>query len=255
MSSKPGLRGSLAVWCLLAFSWAAPAAAAAQGPKPRIAVVIDDFGLTYPKNVPDEEWMKIGWPITFAVMPESPRTAEAARRTKASGHELILHFPFDPFLSLELPKDKVSAQDVEKVRKLMDKSFKQIPGASGLNNHRSYRATRNRPFMKEFMGMLKARGIYFVDSKVSERSLAYEEARKAGIPAAANLVFLDTAQKHDKAFCIRMLRRAASYAKKRGQALVIGHHYFHGTYEGLMEEVPKLRAEGFDFVFASALAR
>lgn len=227
----------------------------AQAPKPRIAVVIDDFGLTYPKNVPDEKWMRIGWPLTFAVMPESPRTASAARETLRAGHELIIHFPFDPFLSLELPKDAVSPADIAKVEALLEKSFRQIPGAVGLNNHRSFFATKNQPLMAAFMERLKAREVYFLDSKVSARSLAYEEARKAGIPAAANAVFLDEAKVHDKAFCARMLRSAAARARKEGQAVAIGHHYFHGTYEGLIEEVPRLEAEGFEFVFASALVR
>ena len=74
----------------------AAAWAAAAGPppaKPRIAVVIDDFGLTYPKNVPDEEWMKLSFPLTFAVMPESPRTTKAALAAKAAGKEVIIHFP------------------------------------------------------------------------------------------------------------------------------------------------------------------
>ena len=224
-----------------------------QAQKPRIAVVIDDFGLTYKKNVPDSDWMKIAWPVTFAVMPESPRTSQAAEEARAFGHELIIHFPFDPFLSLDLPKDKVSAQDIDKVEKLLNKSFKQIPGVVGLNNHRSYRATQNIPMMGAFMRLLKPRNIYFVDSKVSPRSVAFDQARKAGIPSASNITFLDEAKKHDKAFCIAMLRRAAAYARKHGQAVVIGHHYFHGTYEGLLEEIPKLQAQGFEFVFASAL--
>ena len=37
--------------------------------KPKIAVVIDDFGLTSRKNVPDRYWMEIPWPVSFAVMP------------------------------------------------------------------------------------------------------------------------------------------------------------------------------------------
>ena len=37
------------------------------------------------------------------------------------------------------------------VRKLLDKSFKDIPGPVGVNNHRSYRATQNRPLMAAFM--------------------------------------------------------------------------------------------------------
>ncbi len=225
----------------------------AAAEKPRLAVVIDDFGLTYKANVPDEKWYALEGPLTFAVMPESPRTKEAARLTKESGHELIIHMPFDPFLSLDLPKDEVSQEDLGKVEKLLEKSLKQIPGPVGLNNHRSYYATQNRPLMRAFMKLLEPKGLYFLDSKVSSKSVAYAEARAAGIPAAENSVFIDTAQIHTKEFCIKMLRRAAAQARRRGSAVAIGHHYFHGTYEGLREEMPKLAAEGIEFVHASAL--
>jgi polysaccharide deacetylase 2 family uncharacterized protein YibQ len=221
--------------------------------KPRIAVVIDDFGLTYKKNVPDENWYALKFPLTYAVMPESPRTKESARRTKEAGHELIIHFPFDPFLSLELNKEKAGSKDVDSVRKLLEKSFKDIPGPVGINNHRSYKATQNRPLMDAFMPMLKGRNVYFLDSGVSPRTVAYDSARKAGLPALKNDVFIDTAEIHTKEFCAKMMRRAAALARKNGSAVAIGHHYFHGTYDCLREEIPRLQAEGFEFVKASAL--
>src|SRR5579883_2088488 len=176
---------------LLAFGvlplFAQPAAPA----KPKLAIVIDDFGLTYPKDQPDEDWMKITWPITFADMPESPRTKKVDEEAPKWGHELIIHFPFDKFLSLKLPKDRVDPEDLQKVERLMDKAFAQVTHAVGLNNHQSYRATMNAPMMDAFMQRLKPHGIYFLDSHVSSKSVAYQEARKAGIPAAVNSYFLD----------------------------------------------------------------
>lgn len=233
---------------------------AAEGPaapssKPRIALVIDDFGLTYPKNVPDEEWMKLAFPLTFAVMPESPRTTKAAQAAKASGKEVLVHFPFDPFLSLSLPAREASSEDVRKVMDLLEKSFRTIPGASGLNNHRSYKATQNAPLMRAFMKEFKKKGLFFVDSGVSPKSVAYLEAASAGIRTARNDLFLDEARRHDKAFCRRMLRRAADIARKKGHAVAIGHHYFHGTFEGITEMAPELQKEGFEFVFASQVVR
>ena len=230
---------------------------AAESPsRPRIAVVIDDFGLTYPKNAKDDEWMALDFPITFAVMPESPRTKKAARAVKAAGHELIIHFPFDPFLTLDLPKDRASPSDLDKVGKLLAKSLRDIPGAAGLNNHRSYKATANRPLMAAFMGELKGKGLYFLDSHVSSKSVACDEARKTGLRAAVNALFLEEpGHYNDRDFCVRMLRRAASWARKNGSVVVIGHHYYRGTFSCVKEEVPRLKAEGFDFVFASALAK
>lgn len=222
--------------------------------EPRLAVVIDDFGLTYRKNVPDEKWYALKFPLTYAVMPESPRTKDSARRAKEAGHEPIIHFPFDPFLSLSLPKERVDPADLAKVEALLDKAFAQIPQAVGLNNHRSYRATQNRPLMKAFMERLKSRKVYFLDSVVSPRTVAYEEARAARIPAARNTIFLESPPRYDrKDFCVRMLRQAAARARKKGSAIAIGHHYYHGTYDCLAEELPKLQDEGIRLVHASEL--
>ncbi|MBI5622715.1 MAG: divergent polysaccharide deacetylase family protein [Elusimicrobia bacterium] len=223
--------------------------------RPRIAVVLDDFGLTYKKNVPDERWMAVTWPVTFAVMPSSPRTKAAAKATLAAGHELIIHFPFDPFLSLELPKDRVSPADLSAVTRLWNECLRDIPGAVGVNNHRGYKATQNRPLMEAFMKLVKAKGMFFLDSGVSPKSVAKDEAAKAGVPAARGYIFLEDNKHHDKAFCSKMLRRAASKARKQGWAVAIGHHYYHGTYDCLVEEVPKLQAEGFEFVKASGVVR
>jgi uncharacterized protein len=256
---------------MLALLLALAVLAPAQPPKPKIAVVIDDFGLNYPKDVPDEDWMALGFPITYAVMPVSPRTAQAARRTREAGHELIIHFPFDKYLPLKLPKDSVDPDDLAKVDALLEKAFKQMPDPKGLNNHQSYRGTMNRPMMQAFMKRLKPRVAYFLDSNVSTKTVAFEEARKAGIPTAINSIFLDgtseakTRRKgpeelaagiaRDKAACLKYLKTAAALARRNGHAIAIGHHYYHGTYQCVRDGVPELEKQGFEFVFASALAK
>lgn len=229
---------------------AVPAAAA-----PRVAVVIDDFGLNYKTTPPDEEWMALPSTMTFAVMPESPRTRKAAALTSAApSKELMIHYPFDPFQSLKLSKDAVDPEDALKTAALLDKAMKQIPGAKGLNNHRSYKATKNRPLMNAFMAQLKPTGLHFLDSKVSDKSVAYAEAKLAGIPAAENFIFLDTAELHTEAFCRKMLKQAVARARRTGSAIAIGHHYFRSTFDCLRTEMPKYEKEGVEFVRASALA-
>ena len=133
--------------------------------------------------------------------------------------------------------------------------MKQIPGAKGLNNHRSYKATKNRPLMRAFMAVLKPTGLYFVDSGVSKKSVAYAEAKAAAVPAAMNFIFLDTAELHTQAFCEKMLRQAVAHARKKGSAVAIGHHYYRTTFDCLKGELPRYEKEGVEFVTASALAR
>jgi len=222
---------------------------------PKVAIVLDDFGLTYKKNPPDEEWMSFAQPLTFAVMPHSPRTKKAAQATVEAGKELIIHYPFDPFQKLALAKDAATPEDVASVTRLLEESLRDIPGAVGLNNHRSYRGTQNRPLMREFMKLLKTKNLYFLDSKVSPKTVAYEEAKAAGIPAVMNWIFLDTAEIHTQAFCAKNLAAAVAHARKHGEAVAVGHHYFRGTLDCLKEGMPRYAKEGVEFVKASALAR
>lgn len=235
---------------------ATPAAFAAEAAAPKVAIVIDDFGLNYKKTPPDEEWMALPGNLTFAVMPESPRTKKVAPLVSAAASkELIIHYPFDPFQSLKLAKDAVDPEDAVKTLKLLEKAMKQIPDAKGLNNHRSYRGTQNRPLMRAFMAQLKPTGLYFIDSKVSEKSVAHAEAAAAGIRSASNSIFLDTAELHTQPFCAKMLKQAVARARKHGSAIAIGHHYFRSTYDCLKEEMPKYEKEGVQFVKGSALVR
>ncbi|MBI3565259.1 MAG: divergent polysaccharide deacetylase family protein [Elusimicrobia bacterium] len=266
---KTSLLAALAFLSVPAF--AAPSEPAPKPAAPRLAVVIDDFGLTYPKDQPDSDWMDLKFPITFAVMPVSPRTTKAAEAARAAGHEVIIHYPFDKYQKLELAKDSVTPADWKSVTALFEKAVKQVPGAVGLNNHQSYRGTMNRPMMAKFMPLIKEKGWYFLDSHVSPKSVAYDEARKAGVPAAVNGIFLDGAHEakarkkapevleaaiaRDEKVCVHWLRYSAAEARKKGSAVAIGHHYYHGTYRCLVHEVPKLQAEGVEFVFASAVAK
>ncbi|NNN05324.1 MAG: divergent polysaccharide deacetylase family protein [Elusimicrobia bacterium] len=229
---------------------AAPACAG-----PRVAVVIDDFALTYPKNPQDAEWMAFDAPLTFAVMPDYKITTLTAKRAHEAGKEVIMHYPFDPYQRYDLNPTAATPGDVEKASKLLARMLKQVPGAVGLNNHRSDRATKNRPLMRAFMKLYKPTGLYFIDSKVSSKSVAYSEAKAAGIRTAENFIFLDTAQVHTKPFCEKMLGRAIAHARKYGSVLVIGHHYFHGTLDCLKEEMPRYTKEGIEFVKASALVK
>jgi polysaccharide deacetylase 2 family uncharacterized protein YibQ len=229
------------------------AAPAFAGPK--VAVVVDDFALTYPKNPKDAEWMTFDEPLTFAVMPDYKITTSTAKAAEAAGKEVIMHYPFDPYQKFDLNPDAATPGDVDKASKLLERMLKQVPGAVGLNNHRSDKATKNRPLMAAFMKLYKPKGLYFIDSKVSPKSVAYAEAKAAGIPAAENFIFLDTAQVHTKAFCEKMFARGIAHARKYGQVLVIGHHYFHGTLDCLKEEMPRYSKEGIEFVKASALVR
>jgi polysaccharide deacetylase 2 family uncharacterized protein YibQ len=113
------------------------------------------------------------------------------------------------------------------------------------------RITPDRLRMGWVLQELKARKLFFVDSRTEKESVAYEVAEQLGIPAVERRVFLDD----DKAFpeMEKQWERALKLAEKDGSALIIGHIYPE-TVEALEKLVPRSRGQ-VRFVTAGQLAK
>ena len=86
--------------------------------------------------------------------------------------------------------------------------------------------------MAPFMQVLKSRGLVFVDSRTTGKSVAYDEARKAGVPALQNRGFLDNST--DRAEIAKRFDELVRNAQKRG-ALLITRHFRPATVAFLEE--------------------
>jgi uncharacterized protein len=96
-----------------------------------------------------------------------------------------------------------------------------VSGARGVNNHMGSRATTDRAAMDAVMEELKARGIFFLDSRTSPDSVAEDAARANGVPALRRDVFLDLTDDPDG---VRLaLQEAVARARESGHAVAIGH--------------------------------
>ena len=70
--------------------------------KGKIAIVLDDWGYTM-KQVP--ALGNLRRPVTLAVLPGLPHSADVARAAQADGHEVILHMPMEA-LDVKAPREK-----------------------------------------------------------------------------------------------------------------------------------------------------
>ncbi|MDQ2872201.1 MAG: divergent polysaccharide deacetylase family protein, partial [Candidatus Eremiobacteraeota bacterium] len=128
----------------------------------------------------------------------------------------------------------------------------QVPLATGVNNHEGSEASADPRVMQAVMGIVKAHGLFFVDSMTNAKSIAAQTARTDGVPTASRDVFLDN--KDDVAYSESMLERAVAIAKANGSAIAIGHPR-PTTLEALRASYAKMEAEGVHFVFVSQLVR
>ncbi|MBC7908226.1 MAG: divergent polysaccharide deacetylase family protein [Rhodospirillaceae bacterium] len=219
--------------------------------RPMIAVVIDDLGVDKRRS---ERVTMLRAPLTLAWMTyaeDLPRTTQAARHR---GHELMLHVPMQPMGESWDPGPDVLEVGVnpEENRRRLNWGLDRFEGFVGVNNHMGSRYTGDRVGMRVVMEELKKRGMLFLDSVTTDKSVAPELARNYGVPFAARQVFIDNEQ--SVAQVLSQLGKAEAYARKHGAAIAIGHPH-DATIEALSQWLPGLDAKGIVLVPVSAIVK
>ena len=104
--------------------------------------------------------------------------------------------------------------------------------------------------MRVVMRELKRHDLFFLDSRTSADSRAYQIAREMGIPTAKRHVFLDN--NVQQAHISAQLLRLAKMASQQGSAIGIGHPYPE-TLRALKDTLPMIRQAGVQIVPISRL--
>ncbi len=187
-----------------------------------------------------------GCPVEVVLVDRKP--VPARRR------EIMLHMPMQPQSWPDTdpgPRAVMVGMDQAAIGVRLDEALAGLPGVRGVNNHMGSAATSDAGTMTALMKELRHRGLYFVDSLTSARSVGYDTARQAGVPAERNRIFLD--YDNENAEAIRTnLGVLVNSARRHGFAVGIGHPHAV-TAEVLERELPRLRAAGIRFVTVSEL--
>lgn len=227
--------------------------AAAAGPtrgRPMIAVVIDDLGVDRRRSGLVAE---LPGPLTLAWLPYARDLPRQTATARAAGHELMVHLPMEPTGAADPgPGAMLTELPVDELRRRIDAGLAAFDGYVGVNNHMGSRFTEDRAGMSVVLGEIGRRGLMFLDSRTSGRSVGYALAREMRMPAAARDVFID----HDPApaAVLASLKRLEDVATRQGHAIGIGHPY-DVTIDALKDWLPGIEARGFALVPVSAIVR
>lgn len=206
---------------------------------PRVAFLIDDLG--YDLAI-DRAFLSIDAPLSFAFLPGAPHTQRLVREARNKGRDILVHLPMEPLSPAADSGPGALRTDMalEPLLRLLRQDIEAVPGAMGVNNHMGSRFTANRGAMELVLAEVKRRGLFFVDSRTTSGTVAYETARSLGVPAIERSVFLDHDPRPEAVR--RELNRLVRLAQERGQALAIGHP-LSVTLRVLYEELPRLQKE------------
>jgi polysaccharide deacetylase 2 family uncharacterized protein YibQ len=218
---------------------------------PVLVLIIDDLGYD---RIAADAIFALPFPVTVSVIPHLPFSAEIAEEAFRRGDQVMLHLPMQPE-SDETKTEEIelrSGMSREQVEHTLEGMLETVPHARGVNNHEGSRATADPALMANLMQSLDTRGLYFIDSRTTAATVAYDTAEKFGVPAASRKIFLDDVP--SRRAILAQLDAASSDARRDGFAIAIGHPHPE-TIRTLSEAVPKLESQGMRLVFASDVAR
>lgn len=217
--------------------------------RPRVAIVIDDMGRDM-KALRD--LLEMDAPISVSVLPFLPHSRDTAEQANTRGREVLLHLPMEPKDSDNNDPGKGAlftnmseVQIADEVKRDID----AVPYIKGINNHMGSRFTEDEKMMRMALKSVKASNLFFLDSKTTSKSVAYRVAKEMDMKAASRQVFLDN--KEDVNYIKTQLLELIEIAKKRGNAIAIGHPH-PSTIAALKQMLPRLNQE-VDIVAVSSL--
>ena len=213
------------------------------GSRGTLVFVIDDAG----HNLRDlEPFLNFPGPITIAVLPGLPYSAEAARRVRASGRELLLHQPMESIGGTDPgPGAIMAGMGSDEIRAIISRNLDELGPVAGMNNHEGSRITMDAEAMETILDISRERGIFFLDSRTTAQSAAPQVARRLGITIGERDIFVDNSQ--DRESMIYFINRGLLVAERRGSAIMIGHAWSPELAPLLKEMYSDLIERGYSF--------
>jgi hypothetical protein len=184
-----------------------------------IAICIDDLGEDLAGT---DRAMALPREVALSFLPYADTTPFLAEAAARRGHLVLAHVPMQA-IGRENPGPMTlkSGMAADEIARLLGANLARVPGLVGINNHEGSRFTADAAALAPVMATLRARHLFFFDSRTGPDSQAEAVARAAGVMTAGRDVFLDDDQ--SPRVVSAELEMLAREAKRTGVAIAIGH--------------------------------
>ncbi|NTW76959.1 MAG: divergent polysaccharide deacetylase family protein [Syntrophaceae bacterium] len=220
----------------------------------QVAIIIDDIGNDLK---PVRELLQIDADITFAVMPFCSHTREAAETVHRARREILLHLPMEP---ASYPREKpgkgalFTDMNEEELLFQLNKNLASVPHISGVNNHMGSKFMGDEKKLTLIFDRLKAKNLFFIDSRTTPNSKASTVAKKAGLPLASRKIFLDNNRNYNEIYKILAGVARDTEAGNISPIIIIGHPHPE-TIRAIKDANKILREKGVVVVPVSKLVK
>ncbi len=209
---------------------------------PALIIVIDDVGYSIDELRP---FLKLPFPITFAVLPQLVHSTDSALAIRDAGKELILHQPMEALGGNDPgPHAVYLSMDEAAIEKTVAENIDSLPYPPvGMNNHMGSAVTRDERAMRPILKLVKERGMYYLDSLTAPGTATVQLCKELGTSYMERNVFLDN--NTDRESILAAIDEGKRIARKNSAAVMIGHVWSSNLAATLMEIYPELVEEGY----------
>ena len=214
--------------------------------KPRVSIVVGGLGLNAVTTRAAIE--RLPPEVTLSFVPYAEGLQGWIDAARAQGHEVMIEMPMEPTgypANDPGPYTLLSSADAADVTAKMNWLLSRATGYFGVTNYLGDRFQTSDEGMTAFMGVLRARGVAFIDDGSMSRKPG------AWARASANRV-IDEEQ--SPAAIVGQLNALEALAKARGQAMGSGFSY-PVTVEAVARWTAGLDARGLQLAPASAMTQ
>ncbi len=223
----------------------------ANAEKPVLALVIDDLGYSFELA---RQVLNLPGKHTFAIIPDTTYDKKIAEFAHQNGHEIMLHMPMQSLVSGKHVESSTLDENMneDEITSNVDYMLKEIPYIQGINNHMGSKLTEMGYIMRPIMESIKNfnQKFYFLDSRTTALSKAYQQALRAGVPTIKRDIFLDYDHSNPESILFQY-QLWLKKARKKGSAVAIAHPY-SSTIKLLKEKLAEISPE-FQFMTISQL--
>lgn len=180
-NKKPVCQIKFLLYGLLAFFMFSVPCLIKADSTPRIALIIDDMGLSYELR---QSALRLSGAVTYSFLSNAPYAHKLAASAHKQGKQLMLHAPMQAIAKSEREKGELNTQmSAQQFSQLLTQQLNSIPYISGVNNHRGSLLTQDYRSMSRVMSLIKRQTgseLFFVDSKTAKKVLRIVLLRSLG---------------------------------------------------------------------------
>ncbi len=189
----------------------------------KVTIIIDDIGKDIKTAI--KIW-EINRNITLSIIPFFKDAKKISFYAELNSLPVMLHFPMEPenFHNDRLNRYYLLTKfDKKKFIEVEEMVLKMLLYYQGINNHMGSKLTENERCMRWFFEEIKGKNLFFIDSRTTPFSVAYDTAKRVGIPAGKRDIFLDNEK--DEGKILENLEKLFTLSYEKGYAIGIGHPY------------------------------